>query len=57
MCGFVGFTNTIENAEEITEAMMDAIRHRGPDAGGKYVDEDQFYEFVSTLIEEMDEKE
>ncbi len=40
MCGFVGFTNTIENAAQVTEDMMDAIRHRGPDAGGKYVDDD-----------------
>ena len=40
MCGFVGFTNTIDNAEQVTEDMMDAIRHRGPDAGGKYVDDD-----------------
>ena len=40
MCGFVGFTNTIDNAAQVTEDMMDAIRHRGPDAGGKYVDDD-----------------
>lgn len=40
MCGFVGFTNTINNANRVIEDMMDAIRHRGPDAGGKYVDED-----------------
>ena len=40
MCGFVGFTNTITNAETVVEDMMDAIRHRGPDAGGKYVDAD-----------------
>jgi asparagine synthase (glutamine-hydrolysing) len=40
MCGFVGFTNTIPNAEAVIEEMMDTIRHRGPDAGGKYVDGD-----------------
>ena len=40
MCGFVGFTNNIENAGQVVEDMMDAIRHRGPDAGGKYVDAD-----------------
>ncbi|MDE5768859.1 MAG: asparagine synthase (glutamine-hydrolyzing) [Oscillospiraceae bacterium] len=38
MCGFVGFTNQIGNASQVIENMMDAIRHRGPDAGGKYVD-------------------
>lgn len=40
MCGFVGFTNRIDNANQIVEDMMDTIRHRGPDAGGKYVDAD-----------------
>ena len=40
MCGFVGFTNTIPNADAVIEEMMDTIRHRGPDAGGKYVDGD-----------------
>ena len=40
MCGFVGFTNKIDNAGQVVEVMMDAIRHRGPDAGGKYVDAD-----------------
>jgi asparagine synthase (glutamine-hydrolysing) len=40
MCGFVGFTNTIPDADAVIEEMMDTIRHRGPDAGGKYVDGD-----------------
>lgn len=40
MCGFVGFTNTIDNAGMVLENMMDTIRHRGPDASGKYVDGD-----------------
>lgn len=40
MCGFVGFTNQIKDASQVVENMMEAIRHRGPDAGGKYVDED-----------------
>lgn len=40
MCGFVGFTNQINDAGLVIEAMMEAIRHRGPDAGGKYVDAD-----------------
>ncbi len=40
MCGIVGFTNSIDNADEVICAMMDRIRHRGPDAEGKYVDED-----------------
>ncbi len=40
MCGFVGFTNRIDNSNQVIKAMMDTIRHRGPDASGKYVDGD-----------------
>lgn len=40
MCGFVGFTNTRDNSNRIIEDMMDKIRHRGPDSGGKYTDGD-----------------
>ncbi len=40
MCGFVVFTNQINDANQVIENMMEAIRHRGPDAGGKYVDAD-----------------
>lgn len=40
MCGFVGFTNTKDNSNRIIEDMMNKIRHRGPDSGGKYTDED-----------------
>lgn len=40
MCGFVGFTNTKDNSNRIIEDMMDKIRHRGPDSGGRYTDED-----------------
>ncbi len=39
MCGFVGFTNKINNASSVLGKMMDRIRHRGPDSDGKYVDE------------------
>jgi len=40
MCGIVGFTNSINNADTVIENMMDRIRHRGPDAEGKYIDSD-----------------
>ena len=33
MCGIVGFSSRIDNAEAVLEQMMDRIRHRGPDAG------------------------
>lgn len=39
MCGFVGFTNKINDASIVLGEMMDRIKHRGPDSDGKYVDE------------------
>ena len=39
MCGYVGFTNRIENADAVLGEMMDTIRHRGPDSEGKYIDD------------------
>ncbi|MGN0667098.1 MAG: asparagine synthase (glutamine-hydrolyzing) [Huintestinicola sp.] len=39
MCGFVGFTNSIENSNRVLGAMMDRIVHRGPDSEGRYIDE------------------
>ena len=40
MCGIVGFTNNISNSDEVLGKMMDRIKHRGPDAYGKYIDDD-----------------
>ncbi|MBQ6180173.1 MAG: asparagine synthase (glutamine-hydrolyzing) [Ruminococcus sp.] len=40
MCGIVGFTNKIDDSDAVLGKMMDRIRHRGPDAEGKYIDED-----------------
>ena len=39
MCGIVGFTNNISNSDEVLGKMMDRIKHRGPDAYGKYIDD------------------
>jgi len=39
MCGIVGFTNHIDNSNVVLSNMMDKIKHRGPDAEGKYIDE------------------
>lgn len=39
MCGYVGFTNKIENAEETLTNMMNSIIHRGPDSDGKFIDD------------------
>ena len=40
MCGYVGFTNTINNANIVLKKMMERIRHRGPDGEGQYIDEE-----------------
>ena len=40
MCGIVGFTNNISNSDEVLGKMMDRIKHRGPDAYGKFIDDD-----------------
>ncbi|MBR3761038.1 MAG: asparagine synthase (glutamine-hydrolyzing) [Ruminococcus sp.] len=39
MCGIVGFTNNIDNSNDVIIRMMNKIKHRGPDAAGSYVDE------------------
>ena len=39
MCGIVGFTNHIHDAESVIKKMMDRIVHRGPDSSGSYVDD------------------
>ncbi|MGN0584422.1 MAG: asparagine synthase (glutamine-hydrolyzing) [Ruminococcus sp.] len=39
MCGFIGFTNSIDNADSVLGRMLDKIKHRGPDAEGKYIDD------------------
>lgn len=39
MCGFVGFTNNIDNSNIILDDMMERIKHRGPDSDGKYIDD------------------
>lgn len=40
MCGFVGFTNFINDDGAILEQMMNRIVHRGPDSEGKFIDSD-----------------
>lgn len=39
MCGFVGFTNNIDDSNKVINDMMDRIRHRGPDSDGVYIDD------------------
>ena len=39
MCGICGFTGRLMTSEEILENMMNKIIHRGPDSGGKHIDD------------------
>ncbi|WP_062351252.1 asparagine synthase (glutamine-hydrolyzing) [Bacillus kwashiorkori] len=46
MCGFVGFANSnVTNKEQIIQAMMEAIRHRGPDSGDYFTDKQVTFGF------------
>ena len=40
MCGFVGFTNRINDDGAVLEKMMNRIIHRGPDSSGKFINDD-----------------
>jgi asparagine synthase (glutamine-hydrolysing) len=40
MCGFVGFTNKINDANRVIRECAEKIRHRGPDSDGFFVDGD-----------------
>ncbi|MBQ9691469.1 MAG: asparagine synthase (glutamine-hydrolyzing) [Eggerthellaceae bacterium] len=40
MCGFVGFTGNINNKEQVMEAMLTRIVHRGPDMGDSFFTDD-----------------
>ena len=39
MCGFCGFSGSVENSKDIINKMMDRIIHRGPDSFGFYSDD------------------
>lgn len=39
MCGICGFTGRLATSEEILDRMMNKIIHRGPDSGGKHIDD------------------
>lgn len=55
MCGFVGFTNHINDASIVVEKMMDRIAHRGPDQAGKFVDENAAMGFRRLSIIDLSE--
>ena len=57
MCGIAGFLNykdELAEREEVLKSMMDAIRHRGPDGDGTYLDEDMSMGFVRLSIIDLE---
>lgn len=55
MCGFVGFTGHIENQQDVINAMMDRIVHRGPDMGGSRIEGDVTFGFRRLSILDLSE--
>ncbi|AEB06288.1 asparagine synthase (glutamine-hydrolyzing) [Coriobacterium glomerans PW2] len=59
MCGFVGFTGTLDMEQdaraEVLEAMMNRIIHRGPDMGGQYFSDDVALGFRRLSILDLSE--
>lgn len=39
MCGFCGFTGSVNDSETVLTNMMNKIIHRGPDSEGKHIDD------------------
>ncbi|NLZ45168.1 MAG: asparagine synthase (glutamine-hydrolyzing) [Clostridiales bacterium] len=56
MCGFVGFTNKINDSSIVLGKMMNRIKHRGPDSEGKYIDEQIAMGFRRLSIIDLSEK-
>ena len=56
MCGIVGFTNNIQDAETVIGKMMDRIVHRGPDSKGSYVDDKVAMGFRRLSIIDLSDK-
>ena len=55
MCGFVGFTEYLENSREVIGKMMDRIAHRGPDQAGCYVSDEVTMGFRRLSIIDLSE--
>ncbi len=55
MCGFVGFTGSKENKENIIKKMSDKIIYRGPDSSGYYCDKNIALGFRRLSIIDLEE--
>ncbi len=54
MCGICGFTGTLANANDVLDNMMNKIVHRGPDSGGKHIDQNVALGFRRLSIIDLD---
>ena len=54
MCGIVGIINAKRNESAVLDAMLVALAHRGPDAVGKYVNENGSVFLGSTRLSIQD---
>ena len=58
MCGFVGFCNSnianVDQKRQITKAMVEKIKHRGPDDSGYFDDGNAFLGFARLKIIDLD---
>ena len=55
MCGFVGFTNQINDDGSVLHEMMNKIIHRGPDSEGMYVGSDACLGFRRLSIIDLED--
>ena len=56
MCGICGFTGTLANADDVLDNMMNKIIHRGPDSGGKHIDDKVALGFRRLSIIDLDKR-
>lgn len=54
MCGICGIAGRYDKQKTVVEKMMERIRHRGPDGGGSYIDEDIALGFRRLSIIDLD---
>ena len=54
MCGICGFIGKKENRKTVLRNMMQAIRHRGPDAEGIFQEENVSFGFCRLAIIDLE---
>lgn len=54
MCGFVGFSGSCNDKEQVIKQMLDKIVHRGPDSQESYVDDGVAFGFARLSIIDLE---